>query len=146
MQCLTTSIATVVTCNTVIPIDDTIPQNTEGVEVLTLSITPSSSTSVLEIVFSGAVTNDIINTGSSVALFQDSTADALAARSSSSNQFSYTSTLYLRHIMTSGTTSSTTFKIRIGPTSNNCYVNSDNAGNQLMGGVSSTRLTIKEYL
>lgn len=43
------STASVITCNVAIPEDDTIPQNTEGVEVITVSITPVSASSKLRI-------------------------------------------------------------------------------------------------
>lgn len=148
LQSVTTSTASVVTCSTNIPYDDTIPQNTEGDEVLTLAITPTYSNSILEIWFDGLVTKDT-NAGSvQVALFQDSTANALMAQAYmlTTNTTGRSDTASLRYYMTSGTTSSTTFKIRIGSAANTCFVNGDNAGNRLMGGVSSTRLTITEYI
>jgi hypothetical protein len=101
---------------TLIPQDDTIPQNTEGTEVMTLAITPTSATNVLMIEAivhgSNSVANALV-----AALFQDATAGALAVSSgpyiATANAFSQIS---LRHKMTAGTTSATTFKIRIGAT------------------------------
>jgi|SRR6185369_8678046 len=145
LQTVTTSLSTVQTCSTVIPADDTIPQITEGDQVLTLSITPKYSTSTLEIKFSSIVTKDTNAGFITTALFQDSTANAISAGCYAVTASSAL-TANLHYVMTSGTTSSTTFKIRIGPGANNCYVNGDASGNQLMGGVSSTRLTINEYL
>jgi len=144
-QIVTTSTASVVTCNTTMPSDDTIPQNTEGTEVLTLAITPYSSTSTLIIEFKSSISSDSSVTAMSTALFQDTTAGALAANSDPFPA-SLGGTFSLRHIMTSGTTSSTTFKIRVGPSSNVAYVNGNASGTRRMGGVSETRLTITELI
>lgn len=146
LQSLTTATSSAQTLSVSIPGDNTIPQNTEGTEVLTLAITPFYSTSTLEIIFTGVVTRDTNGaTFLTIALFQDSTADALAANACylSTNE---SNTAELRYKMTAGNTNSTTFKIRIGPNANSAYLNADNAGNRLMGGVSATRLTINEYL
>ena len=144
-QILTTSTASVVTCSTALPSDDSIPQNGEGTEVLTLAITPYSATSTLLIEFKSAITTDSSAVTVTTALFQDSTASAIAANS---NAFpsSLGGTFSLRHIMTSGTTSSTTFKIRVGPSANTVYVNGNASGTRRMGGVSETRLTITEFI
>lgn len=145
LQFVTTSTNSVVTCATDLPYDNSIPQNTEGDEVLTLAITPKYSTSILEITFTSEVTCDATAPDISVALFQDATVNALAAKGYKTFA-TLARTAFLRHIMVSGTTSSTTFKIRVGSSTGNCYVNGDTSGNRLMGGVSNTRLTIKEYM
>jgi hypothetical protein len=128
------------------PNDNTIPQNTEGTEVLTLAITPKFSTSTLEIIFSApCIQSGIGSGGPTVALFQDSTANAIAGQAlNAASTRSHTGVL--RHVMTSGTTSSTTFKIRVGANANTCYINADSSGNRLDGGVANTYLTISEYL
>lgn len=141
-----TSISSVITCSTVMPADDTIPQKTEGDEVLTLAITPVSVSSLLEIEFVSVCAIDTASTNVQVALFQDATNDALKALSINMPSATECSTVNLKHIMFSGTLASTTFKIRIGPDANNAYVNSDSAGNRLMGGISATTLSITEYL
>jgi hypothetical protein len=102
----------VATGTTAMPIDDTIPQNIEGDEYMTLAITPKDASNVLEIevVFVFATAGGQ-NTG--VALFQDTTADALAAVPSISIANEPT-TISFKHRMTAGTTSLTTFKVRAG--------------------------------
>ncbi len=145
LQIISSSTSSVVTCSTTIPYDDSIPQqSTEGTQVLTVTITPKYSDSKLDIEFAGQVSSNGTATAITTALYQDSTANALCASACTLD-----TTLgiigYLRHVMTSGTTSSTTFKIFIGPNTSTCYVNGDNAGTRYMGGVSSTTLTVKEY-
>jgi len=76
-----------------IPFDDTIPQNTEGAELLTATITPRYANSYLYVeaqAFVGENTDS--SNGAAMALFRDSTADAFAtsfsvAQSSASSPF-----------------------------------------------------------
>jgi len=107
------SFATVDTGSTLMVQDNTIPQNVEGDEYCTLSITPTSVTNRLRIRakfhVSSSVTNNII-----MALFQDSTANALDASWISLPSDNSYATLILEYTMVAGTTSATTFKIRIG--------------------------------
>lgn len=133
------------TDTTVIPMDNTIPQNTEGTEYMTLSITPKSATSTLgiEVVFFAGCGNQDPTT---VALFQDATANALIA----SNYCPVAGvgapqTLSMRHTMLSGTTSATTFKVRAGTNAGNAVYFNGFAGVQLFGGVSASSITITEY-
>lgn len=100
-----------------IPRDTSIPQNTEGSEVATISITPTSSTNYLWIQanFTGAVDNTT-NNNLEIALFQDSNADALETqtydlRSTSQEGCVY---FYFSYLMEAGTTMSTTFAFRMG--------------------------------
>ena len=60
----------------VIPNDDTIPQKTEGDEVMTLAITPTSATNKLKIEIVAFFAHS--NSETCAALFQDATANSLA--------------------------------------------------------------------
>lgn len=95
-----------------IPFDNTTPQNTEGAEVITLAITPTSASSILEI--SGALNISSTTDNCAFALFQDSTANAKATFPALSCDVELSNNSFL-YRMTAGTTSSTTFKIRLGP-------------------------------
>lgn len=113
VQVVSTSANAVATGTTIIPQDDTIPQNTEGDQYMTLAITPKSTTNRLIIEW-GCYLSHSVQTHLIAALFQDTTANALAA----SAQFATTATgmQYVTgsHEMAAGTTSATTFKIRAG--------------------------------
>ena len=132
------------TGTTLIPADDTIPQNAEGDEYMSVAITPASASNTLEISVkvagaSSASGGDII-----AALFQDSTAGSLACghfRNIGANVMNSTS---FKFKMTAGTTSATTFKVRIGGSSAGTFTFSGNAGNRRYGGVLISSLTIKE--
>jgi hypothetical protein len=127
-----------------IPQDNTIPQNSEGTELITVTITPTSATSKLRIRFTNAFFSASGVSSVGVALFQDSTANALTASSVTLPGANYKNPLPLEYEMTAGTTSATTFKIRYGPdTGNTAYFL------QTSGGVFSTavqaQLEVIEY-
>jgi hypothetical protein len=134
------TIATLITGSTQMPIDNTIPQKTEGDEVVTCAITPLSATNILVIIFSsGGCVNASMG---AVALFQDTTAGALAAQTITINGDCPT----LVYKMVAGTTSETTFKIRYGEHSAGThYINVIPGGTGVWGGgVGCSTLTIIE--
>lgn len=123
----------------IIPYDNTIPQITEGNEYMTLAITPKFATSKLKIDVVFIAANSLSNTnGFTVALFQDSTANALATGITTigNNQFS---TFCFTHYMTAGTTSSTTFRVRAGSGTGTTTFNGS-----VMGGTLASSITITE--
>lgn len=136
-----------VTGTTTIPVDDTIPQNTEGFEAMTLSITPTSATNKLKI-------EVVVNAGSSAtppfyiaaALFQDSAANALAVQASTLGTSTHSTELSFTHYMDAGTTSATTFKVRVGANgAGTHFINGINA-TRLYGGVMASSITITEIV
>lgn len=142
VQCVSNSKATVCDCTTVMPVDNTIPQNTEGDEVLTQAITPKSATNLLVIIFQTSfMQNATVSTGG-MALFQDDTAGALAA----APIIRYNNPILI-YKMAAGTTSETTFKIRVGPTaSGHVYLNTQyNSTTLALSTVTNTTLTILEF-
>lgn len=143
-QVVTTQPGTSSSGTTVLPYDDTIPQNgADGDEVMTLAITPKSATSKLIIdvvIFADASATCMI----SAALFQDSVANALSAVSQLHSTAGTGQSLSLVYSMVSGTTSATTFKVRIGPSiSATVYFNGNSSG-RLFGGVAASSITIRE--
>ncbi len=130
-----------------IPFDDTIPQKTEGDQYMTLTITPTNTASILIISMTAILSVNLANRPVAQALFQDTTAGALAAVCPMENS-SLAATVYTwRHIMTAGTTSATTFKLRAG-TSLAGQVTTFNGSNaaRLHGGVLASSMMIEEYL
>jgi hypothetical protein len=133
------------TGTTIMPVDDTIPQNTEGDEYITLSITPKATTNKLVV---EAIVLAAHSASASVivsALFQDSTANSLAVVAERMAGADQITTLALRHELTAGTTSSTTFKIRIGSNLAGTTTFNGQAGARLFGGVAASSITITEY-
>jgi hypothetical protein len=76
VQVKNTQTGAVATGTTTIPLDDTIPQNTEGTEFMTLAITPTSSTNKLKIEVVSSERSRVSNLWTIVGVFQDSTASA----------------------------------------------------------------------
>jgi hypothetical protein len=132
------------TGTTIIPVDDTIPQQTEGDQYLSLAITPKSATSRLIISVTFIASH---STGTRIigALFQDSTANALAvAESYPAAGAGIPVTVTFKHIMTSGTTSATTFKVRVGGGAAGTLTFNGSAAARLFGGVYASSIVIQE--
>ena len=148
VQEVANSTSSAVQINAQIPRDDTIPQKTEGTEIITCSITPTSSTNILLIEVSSYISwGDCV--AAIYAIFQDDTSNALAAIADTfaSSPGASRSTFTFRHRMVAGTTSSTTFKFRAGTATKGVYsaiCGTSTTGN-LYGGVSSCIITVQEY-
>lgn len=136
----------VATGTTIIPLDDTIPQNTEGTEFLSVSITPSNASSTLEIDVVLNVSSLAGNATIIAALFQDSTASALDATFIAQTIATGGNQMSLKYSMTAGTTSSTTFKVRAGPSGATTITVNGASSARLLGGVALSSITVKEYL
>lgn len=137
----------VATGTTIIPQDDTIPQNTEGDQYMSLAITPTNAASLLLIDVTAVLSNSAVAGNSLIAaLFQDTTANALAAAYDFQNTATGVMTVHFRHKMTAGTTSSTTFKVRCGGNGAGTTTFNGNGGSRIFGGVMASSITIMEIL
>ena len=145
VQQVTTQTGETASGTTTIPYDDTIPQNTEGTEFMTRSITPTNASNKLVIECDAFTSVGAANQWAMLALFQDSTANALATDARWMVTTGGGNSMRIRHEMTAGTTSSTTFKVRAGPyLSGTIYFNGDSGGRKF-GGSYTSHLTITEY-
>lgn len=135
----------VATGTTLIPLDDTIPQITEGDQYLSQAITPIASTNKLIIEGYLMVAVSAVAKIVTVALFQDSTANALAVSSQTINTNSDAPwTIPFKFIMSAGTTSATTFKIRAGVHSAATLTVNGSAAARLFGASSKSMISITE--
>lgn len=128
--------------STTMPADDSIPQITEGTQILTLSITPKFSTSKLRLRFRGEVTApdaDRIQ----AALFRDSGANAIAA-SSIVFEANRAATLTLERDVAASSTSATTFTVRVGANSLTTVRMNGSPSGRLLGGTSGATLVCEE--
>lgn len=142
-QMVSTKTGTVATGTTTIPVDNTVPQNTEGDQYMSLAITPKSATNSLVIQVKAVVSTHIVN-GAVGALFQDSTAGALAATMTRIPAIDADGELHIVHQMMAGTTSSTTFKFRAGPQSADTLTFNGSGSGQLFGGITLSSIVIWE--
>jgi hypothetical protein len=141
--------AALATGTTDLPQDDSIPQNTEGDEYIDQAITPTSAANKLEIEHQGSYSHSGTLGQIGVALFQDSTANALAATLMGRDASAGSSGIaVLNHSMRSGTTSATTFKIRAGESTGTGGTVSFNGsgGTRLFGGVCSSFMRVREVM
>ena len=129
-----------------IPLDNTIPQITEGTEFMTLAVTPTNASNLLLIdvvTFSVTTTANIMAIN---ALFVGTTVNALATASggmdSAGNRPAPTTAF--RHKMTAGVTTELTFRLRIGGnTASTIAFNGYNAA-AYFGGTIASSITITE--
>lgn len=125
--------------STALPYDETTPQSSEGDEYMTLAYTPKSATNILEIEAQGAYVGT--SGYQTMALFKDSDTDALRCVSSEVSERANV----LTHVMTAGTTSAITFKIRIGSSGAGTGYFNGGSGSYDMGGKRSSFIKVTEY-
>lgn len=136
--------STLTTSATTIPFDDTIPQNTEGVEVLSVAITPINASSVLYIDVSVQVGLSTTNTVTA-ALFVDATASAIDAMGESVDA-STIRTIKFTHVVSAGSTSARTYKVNVGGASGTVSLNGIAGTTRRYGGVTQSTLVVTEVL
>ncbi len=108
---------------TQIAIDNSIPQNNEGVEVMTLAYTPrfDNSTLIIEAsALASRTTSSNVFSNWSLAVFQDDIADALAAKPSAiENNVAFvqdhTDSITCKFSVPATSKTARTYKVRIGP-------------------------------
>lgn len=131
-----------------IPADNTIPQISEGTQILSASITPTSTASILQVeaVVHGS---ELTNVGDSIiaALFRDSGANAIAAgfvggMNGGGNHLT-SGTAVIRYQVVAGSTSPTTFTVRAGNNTGSMTLNATHQ-NINLGGLIASTLTVTE--
>jgi hypothetical protein len=133
-----------VTTGSTIAHDDTIPQSSEGVEVMTLAITPNSASNILRVDVVVSLTHGTVEDAQLTAnLFRDSATDAAATQTSSTGPNSQTSIAF-SHIVTAGSTAPTTFKVRIGAGNAGTVTFNGSGGTRKFGGVLASSIIITE--
>jgi hypothetical protein len=143
LQVTRSTTTSVITCGTAIPWDDTIPQSSEGNEVLTIAITPISATSIIYLKFdasgsaNGAVTNS-----ATIAFFKDSDTNAIyATQVPFWTASGYGAKFNGSYSELSSSTTLRTYKVRIGiNNANSIFINGNASGGRQYGGVSIAQL------
>ena len=142
IQIVNVQTGAVATGNTNTVNDDTIPQKTEGTEFMTLAVTPTNASNKLLIEVIAQLSDDG-GDRTQMSLYQDSTANALASNNQFNSAGNATSNVAMRHFMTAGTTSETTFKVRAGGINGITTFNGE-GGARKLGGVYASSITITE--
>lgn len=147
VQIVHTSDGAVATGSGTFPTDDTIPQSSEGNQVMSLAITPKSAThKLLIIVIANFVESTNTGNCACTALFKDSDADALAAVQNPADNGNGYGTINhsLIHKMDAPGTSAYTYKTRCGVDAGPITFNGVASARKL-GGVMASSMTIIEY-
>lgn len=145
-QIVNTETGVTATGTTQIPADNTIPQNTEGDQYMSLSITPTNASSTLIIEVVGLFATSGTSNTFTVALFQDSGADAIAGMCQANYAADATMNFSFRHKMTAGTTFAMTFKVRAGYAAAGTTRFNGSGAIGSLGGVAASSITITEVL
>ena len=126
---------------TVIPLDDTIPQSSEGTQIISVAYTPKYSTSTLICEFTGQVTAAAAD--NVVAALFNGAANAFAAEMVNITAANLKVSFALTGSYAPGSTSAQTITVRVGAGSQIVRMNGTSAG-RLLGGVSAAVLTVYE--
>jgi hypothetical protein len=133
------------TMSTVIPNDDSIPQISEGTEVMSLSYVPTSGANLLRIQSQAHVS---VSGGDApaMALFRDSTANALAAIQADNYTGTAAVILNLNHTTKAVSAASTVFRVRAAATSGATLTFQGRGGARYYGGAMDSYMEIMEIM
>ncbi len=125
--------------------DDSIPQITEGDEVMTLAITPKDTANILVIEVVVFAASSLDSTQRIIAaLFQDTTANALAAGEHVVTGNNSVAGIKFTHKMAAGTVSATTFRVRLGGSTAATITFNGHTAGRIFGGVMASSIVITE--
>lgn len=125
---------------TTIPLDDTVPTNTEGTEVLTASLTPSSASNKVRVRFTGYFGSATAQTVIAALYIDTGAAVRVAACFIAAGG---TVPLSLEYEHTPGDTSSHTYKLRVGGSAGTVRMNGSSSA-RFFGGTSGATLVAEE--
>jgi hypothetical protein len=129
-----------------IPTDDTIPQITEGDQVISTTFTPKSTTNKLRVRFEANVVTNTTNQNATAALFLNSNSNALRAVTTYLAVVDQVGLLSFTHEFVPATTSSITLSVRVGLSGSGQLFLNGNHSQRIFGGINVTSLTIDEIV
>lgn len=131
---------------TAMPNDDSIPQNNEGDQYMTQAATPMSAANVLDVELHAQCALVSSNRYAQGALFQDATANALAATAlkTDGNAAAIPLPLAINKRILAATTSATTLKFRGGAEDTNGFQFNGFSGSRKYGGVAHSFMEVRE--
>lgn len=128
------------------PADDTIPQNTEGNEFMSQSITPTAAANMLRCFVGAFCANSASGAnGISSALFRDSGADAIYSHVTSSAASGHAIVQRIETpLILAASTASTTFKWRVGGHTASTTTFNGSAGIRIHGASNKSTIAVEE--
>lgn len=137
-------VLTVVGVTGAIPQDDTIPQSTEGDQILSASITPKTTTNRVRVTvnyWGTATTTPTVAT----AVFNGA-ANAIHAHNATAATGGPIVQVFTVFEHVPGVTSAQTYTVRVGVSGGTFYVNGASGGTRLFGGVSRATIVLEEIV
>jgi hypothetical protein len=128
----------------IIPLDDTIPQDTEGVQIISVSITPKSTTNRIRLRFQGTVVSAVSSVNVIAAVFNSSSTSALRTTYAATGGVDFATTLYLEHEYVPASTSAQTFTVRVGSQTGAAFRMNGAASARFFGGTMAATLIVEE--
>lgn len=135
----------VATGTTVIPLDDTIPQITEGDQYMTQAIVPSSGANLLHVVHEGLYTASAV-VFVTASFFRDSGTDSVGAMPTTASTAGQVWQITVEAVVLAAAAVSTTFKLRAGPSSAGTTTFNGAAGARKLGGVLASFVRLTEIM
>lgn len=129
------------TITNVIPFDNTIPQITEGTQIISATITPTKSTSRIVGIVSVNGDASATTVKTVLAAFRGASANSIAA--TWVKYISYASLISFEFTDLPNTTSEITYSIRVGPDADTLYINRSSTG-ALLGTANKITLMLLE--
>jgi hypothetical protein len=147
VQTVHTQIGTAMTGAGTIPQDTSIPQVSEGSEFLLGTIVPAGTGNLLYFDVNVMCSNNVSGAShETIALFQGTVANALAAVTQYSPAQNAILNIPLRHKMTAGTTGTLVFSVRAGANGAGTTTLNGFSGTAMFGGVAASSFTIREVV
>lgn len=140
----TGTLATVVTTTSLIPSDDSIPQSSEGVEIVTVTITPTDPASKLIITGGVSCSHTAGSTTAALALFKNVEPSAIAVENVGlpDNAVMYSGQIF--HEMAAEGVTPITFRLRVGAISAGTLTINGVGGARRYGGIAKSFLNVIE--
>lgn len=144
VQVVSTKSSTQTSTSASFALDTSIPQNTEGVEILSVTITPKSASNLLRVSVTVPIGTSTAAQIGELALFRDSDADAIGGAIGYSGPSVLIQVLTITHEVTAGSTNATTFDVRFGSTQGSAAITNDYNGAIWAGSTLKSSIVVTE--
>lgn len=128
----------------IIPLDDTIPQNTEGTQILSVTITPKSTASRIRVRFQAQFIAAGGGVGAIAALFWNTNVGAVRSGYNTNSGAGFSSSLAFEFEHVPGSTSVQTYAVRVGSQSATVIRLNGSGAGRLLGGTLAATLVVEE--
>lgn len=144
VQSIRTEVTAVATGNSIIPLDDTKPLNSEGTQFGSITVTPRAIGSTLEI--EAGVSASLVAAGWCIAALHNGGSEAVQVDSRAGISAGGMVRIDLSHSQETTSLAPITFTLRVGSNGSNTVTIGGTSGVRLFGGTPFLTMKVKEYL